>query len=498
MDRYTRTDRIHRTLDWRFWPSSLTPTPGAESRPWPEDPSADQGNDSLLLSSTLSSHPELEDEDVISWGLSRSAEKQDCGVVDFCEVRGGNVEWRFGPSDEELEKLLCSPEAFFTEYGSLRLITHSFLNTLSSDVSWLPGNFSIRPRILKALLKAGLSKLVLGEIFTFEGSFAKLGEQCFQKKDKDGNLTSFEICYRAHCGWDTGVSYIQFIRTGNHTTYFCINYPSRALDRFMALLEADPSMAYRDFYLDALAADDAQKQWRFTIGQHRNMLLIYETHYKDDGSDYDGRTRGLHRLTRDWSTLNQDCLDYVHTVEYLNRAYGKYCKSVESSTEKERWVVDWTTDMHETFEVLKAQSENCARWTAVYRERANIRINLLFHLANQREARTSKQIAISTAKVAEQTQRDSAAMITMAAVTMLFLPGTFISTILSTVFFDFGKEKLAVSEGWWILPASTIPTTMGVFAIWLAWRWWRLRQQAIELKRFDVGSMVEEAVREKE
>ncbi|KAF1959736.1 hypothetical protein CC80DRAFT_545178 [Byssothecium circinans] len=496
MDQSIRRDRIHRTLDWRYWPTSLTPAPDAESKPWrawPEEGISEQEEIALLAPSKDSSHPELEDEAVIAWGLARSAEKEDCGIVDYCEVKNGDVEWQFDPSDEDLEKLVDrSPGSGSND----RIFRTFFLNTLAAEASWLPGNFNIRPRILKALLKAGFSKLILGEIFTFEGSFAKMGEQCFQKKDQDGNLTSFEVCYRAHCGWDTGVGYIHSIRTSTQTTYFCVNYPSRALDRFKAALTADPENAYRDFYLDGLAADDACKQWRFTIGQRRNLLLTHETRYEDDRSDYSDLTRKLHRLSRDWNTLNQDCLDCVNTLEFLNRAYGRYCKSLEGRKTGARWEVDRSTDMHETFEVLRAQGENCARWTAVYRERTNIRINLLFHLANQREARTSKQIAISTAKVAEQTQRDSASMITMAAVTMLFLPGTFISTVLSTTYFDFDEENLSVSREWWVLPASTIPVTIGVFAIWWVWRRWTLRKQAILRKKFDVDDLVEEAVRE--
>ena len=76
-------------------------------------------------------------------------------------------------------------------------------------------------------------------------------------------LIDAEVCYRNTCGWDTGVGYIQSIRKGNQTTYFCINYPSRALDRFMASIKTNPSIAYRDFYLDILAAEDTCKQWRF-------------------------------------------------------------------------------------------------------------------------------------------------------------------------------------------------------------------------------------------
>jgi len=51
----------------------------------------------------------------------------------------------------------------------------------------------------------------------------------------------------------------------------------------------------------------------------------------------------------------------------------------------------------------------------------------LFQLVNQGEARTSTEIATSSTRIAEQTQRDSASMITIAAVTLVFLPGTFIS-----------------------------------------------------------------------
>jgi hypothetical protein len=51
----------------------------------------------------------------------------------------------------------------------------------------------------------------------------------------------------------------------------------------------------------------------------------------------------------------------------------------------------------------------------------------LFHLANQAESRDNKEIAALTARIAQQTQRDSASMITIAAVTMFFLPGTFVA-----------------------------------------------------------------------
>jgi hypothetical protein len=68
-------------------------------------------------------------------------------------------------------------------------------------------------------------------------------------------------------------------------------------------------------------------------------------------------------------------------------------------------------------------------------------------------------------------------MITIASVTMLFLPGTFISAILSTTFFAYDSSgRLSVSSQWWILPTSTVPLTIVVFGVWLAWQRARVRR----------------------
>jgi hypothetical protein len=75
-------------------------------------------------------------------------------------------------------------------------------------------------------------------------------------------------------------------------------------------------------------------------------------------------------------------------------------------------------------------------------------------------------------------------MITIAAVTMLFLPGTFVSAILSTTFFSYGSDRLAVSSQWWILPVATLPLMIVVFAVWFGWQRMLLRKnQAKAIER---------------
>lgn len=73
-------------------------------------------------------------------------------------------------------------------------------------------------------------------------------------------------------------------------------------------------------------------------------------------------------------------------------------------------------------------------------------------------------------------------MITIAAVTMLFLPGTFICTVVSTNFFDFGDNGLQVSSQWWILLAAAIPLTFAVFGIWLSWQQMRKKTHDTKMR----------------
>jgi DNA-binding IclR family transcriptional regulator len=78
----------------------------------------------------------------------------------------------------------------------------------------------------------------------------------------------------------------------------------------------------------------------------------------------------------------------------------------------------------------------------------------LFHLANQAESRANvrlaaqnQEIAELTAELAQRTQRDSAAMITIAAVTMFFLPGTFVAVCTSIFVISATQLSVNITNG---------------------------------------------------
>jgi hypothetical protein len=68
-------------------------------------------------------------------------------------------------------------------------------------------------------------------------------------------------------------------------------------------------------------------------------------------------------------------MDLQAQLIFLHDTYLKY-KSSRMRQPHTR-IAGTNEDVGETFDVLKSQCDNCVRWTHVYRERADIRINLV-------------------------------------------------------------------------------------------------------------------------
>ncbi|KAL8805347.1 MAG: hypothetical protein Q9182_002021 [Xanthomendoza sp. 2 TL-2023] len=140
----------------------------------------------------------------------------------------------------------------------------------------------------------------------------------------------------------------------------------------------------------------------------------------------------------------------------------------------------------ETLAYFKARTRISRRWAENYNERTRLIMNLFFSIGSQVDSRTNLEIANLTSAIARDAQRDSSSMITIAAVTMVFLPGTFISALFSMVFFNTGRDEhgkatMEVSPLIWYYPVITIPLTILVFGVWEIWR----RQRQAKSKAFD-------------
>ena len=71
--------------------------------------------------------------------------------------------------------------------------------------------------------------------------------------------------------------------------------------------------------------------------------------------------------------------------------------------------------------------------------------------------------------IAQATKNDSAAMKTIAALTMIFLPATAVSSFFGMAFFNGQGGAFTVTSDWWLFLVSTIPITVVLFLVWLNW-----------------------------
>ena len=87
---------------------------------------------------------------------------------------------------------------------------------------------------------------------------------------------------------------------------------------------------------------------------------------------------------------------------------------------------------------------------------------------------TSNQDSATTIAMSREMRTDSAAMRTVATLSMFFLPATFISSIFGNNFYALsvnsaGVGTLVASEYWWIYLLVILVLTLSLSA---AWVWW--------------------------
>ncbi|KAF5856374.1 hypothetical protein ETB97_007476 [Aspergillus alliaceus] len=77
-------------------------------------------------------------------------------------------------------------------------------------------------------------------------------------------------------------------------------------------------------------------------------------------------------------------------------------------------------------------------------------------------------------EMSKHTRYDSMVMRTLSFVGMIYLPGTFVSGIYGSNFFDFQsgeKESWEMSHEFWQYWAVTIPLTLATFVVWALWHY---------------------------
>ena len=119
----------------------------------------------------------------------------------------------------------------------------------------------------------------------------------------------------------------------------------------------------------------------------------------------------------------------------------------------------------------------------------------LFHLISQQETRVGIAVAEDSRTLASASKEDSTAMKTIAAVTIVFLPGTFIAALFAMPLFQWdavGDTKV-VSNRFWIYWAVTVPLTCLTLLFWVLWtkRQARMHRSSEKRAREELRSDIE-------
>ena len=131
-------------------------------------------------------------------------------------------------------------------------------------------------------------------------------------------------------------------------------------------------------------------------------------------------------------------------------------------------------ELRDTAKYMECSSNSLQGFCANLKERVLSQIQVLYSVSAQTDNRLSARIAVSSG-------RDSTAMKTLAFITALFLPGTYIATLFSMSMFQWQaspSESLSsssasaadtLSNKFWIYWATTVPLTIAVIVGWRLW-----------------------------
>lgn len=121
-------------------------------------------------------------------------------------------------------------------------------------------------------------------------------------------------------------------------------------------------------------------------------------------------------------------------------------------------------------EFFQSHIESIGHRAKANEKRLQNEIQLAYNLISARDTAETVKIGAATVKIGEAARADSATMKTLAFVTLIFLPPTFISTIFGMQFFAYDADNgFDLASEFWIYWAITIPTTAITCLVWGYW-----------------------------
>ncbi|KAL8691787.1 MAG: hypothetical protein Q9218_003063 [Villophora microphyllina] len=211
------------------------------------------------------------------------------------------------------------------------------------------------------------------------------------------------------------------------------------------------------------------------------------------------RLQELHRLFKDVLIRSNTNKRHIEMITCLTRDLDRILKTVQLTEGA------FPIDEHDHQRIV--DGFHCLKDFCLDRERrltsraqrvqnliALVGLHQWYRLGLTRHYQTYNLLAnrdsIISHSIAHETRQDGAAMKTIAFVTMLFFPATFVSSFLGTnlVALDTGPDgrtRFVFSDLWWIYLVSAVPLTMLTLVSW--WYWITRRSRRAKKKDRNAG-----------
>lgn len=351
-----------------------------------------------------------------------------------------------------------------------------FLSSIRDHDGCTTKRIRVTQNILESLcVQLGISSAFLEAVLIPSVWSKQSGASC-HRYDAAGEVQALAGFYHYFEHWDLGPLHLWFRYNTltSSTTYVLIDCPGTVQERIRNMARSqEKDILFQPLAIDFLVAEECAL-WREVFINERWNELFHWNELSGNRMNPPIRDKvlepnhlqDLHTLSRTWNMLFEDLGDLGERLDFL----------IETSQKLKQVGIKQSTSAAEAFQLLHARNKLQRRWVT----------KLISHFVNQ----ASLDNATTKMEIADQTRKDNYSMITIARMGMLFLPGTFISSIFSMVFFTFNgtDSTIDVSPWVWLYYGVTVSLTVLVFGLYLYWRRRRDSRRGQGLKSEDENS----------
>ncbi|CAI7607126.1 unnamed protein product [Penicillium glandicola] len=224
-----------------------------------------------------------------------------------------------------------------------------------------------------------------------------------------------------------------------------------------SLLNPDITLLDNPYWVYSKALESIAQLEETAVWAIRDRVRAIETEDKPEEvpkPDY----RRLHDIGRHAVHVTETLSVAVQTIESIQKHYMMFMALRTSDRDS---VAD--QDIRARLEFFRGYIANLRHRSISNEKRLQNEIQLAFNTVAQHNAGTSVEIGRAA-------QIDSSAMKTIAFVTLIFLPPTFISSIFGMSFFQCGEDNgWGMSNKFWVYWVFAIPTTIATVMVWQYW-----------------------------